>query len=117
MAEYLEPTYHNIKNSDAQLLFQLKTKMVPVKANYSSSFRENLNCILCGNEGRIKKDTQKHIMKCPVIRSVNPEQKEIHYKDLKSDIIAEQLNVVKRFRIFFEIRKTLIDTLNNTKRS
>ena len=46
MADYLEPNYQNIKISDAQLLFQLKTKMVPVKANYSSSLRENLNCIL-----------------------------------------------------------------------
>ena len=58
MADYLEPNYHSIKISEAQLLFQLKTKMVPVKVNDSSSFRENLNCILCGNEGRIKKDTQ-----------------------------------------------------------
>ena len=81
--------------------------MVPVKANYSSSFRENLNCILCGNEGRIKKDTQKYIMKCPVIRSKSPEQKEIHYKDLKSDIIAEQLDVVKRVRNNLEIRKNI----------
>ena len=58
MADYLEPNYHSIKMSDARLLFQLKTKMVPVKVNDASSFRENLNCILCGNEGRIKKDTQ-----------------------------------------------------------
>ena len=56
-------------------------------------------------------------MKWSVIRSKSTEQKEIHYKDLNSDIIAEQLNVVKRFRNNFEIRKTLIDTLNNTKRS
>ena len=55
-------------------------------------------------------------MKCPVIRSKSPEQKEIHYKDLKRDIIAEQLDVVKRVRNNLEIRKALIDTLNNTKR-
>ena len=46
----------------------------------------------------------------------SPEQKEIHYKDLKSDIIAEQLDVVKRVRNNLELQKTLIDTLNNTKR-
>ena len=72
-AEYLEPNYHNIKLTDAQLLFQLKTKIVNVKAHYSSSFRENLNCILCEKEGIVKRDTQKHIMKCPVIR------KELNY--------------------------------------
>ena len=55
-------------------------------------------------------------MTCPVIRSKVPEQNEIHYKDLKSDIIAEQLDVFKRVRNNLEIEKTLIDTLNNTKR-
>ena len=48
MAEYLQQNYNNIKIPDAQLLFQFKTKMVPVKAKYSSSFRGKLNCILWG---------------------------------------------------------------------
>ena len=40
MAEYLEPNYQNIKLADAQFLFQLKTKMVSVKGNYSNSFKD-----------------------------------------------------------------------------
>ena len=85
MAEYLEPNYHNIKIPDAQLLSQFKKKRIPVKSNYSSRVRENINCLLCYNEGRTKKDTQKHIMKYPVINSESQDQNEIHYKDLKSD--------------------------------
>ena len=108
MAEYLEPNYHNIKLTDAQLLFQLKTKMVNVKANYSSSFRENMNCILCEKEGIVKRDTQKHIMKCPVIRKELNYPETIKYKNLKSDIIADQLRLVKQFKINFNIRQSLI---------
>ena len=68
MAQYLEPINLRMKLSDAQLLFQLGTKMVQLKANYSSKYREDLNCIICEKEGRFQKDTQKHIMKCPIIR-------------------------------------------------
>ena len=88
--------------------------MVPVKANYSSSFKENLNCTLCDDEGRIKKDIQKHIIKCPGLKRENQDQKETHYTDLKSETIADQLNVVKYFRKNYEIRKRLIDTLTKT---
>ena len=42
--------------------------MVHVKANYSSSFRGDLNCSFCEKEGKLKKDTQKHMMKCPIIK-------------------------------------------------
>ena len=55
MADYLETNYQHIKLADAQFLFQLKTKMVSVKGNYSNSFKENMNCVLCEKEGRIKK--------------------------------------------------------------
>ena len=46
MADYLKPNNQNIKQTDAQLLFQLKTKTVIVKGNHSSSFIENMNCVV-----------------------------------------------------------------------
>ena len=48
MAEYLEPNNLKIKLTDSKLLFQLKTKMVNVKTNYSSSHKDN--CTLCAKE-------------------------------------------------------------------
>ena len=60
-----------------------------VEGNYSSSFRENMNCILCGKEERIKKDTQKHIMKCPTIVKEVKNQENIKYKDINSKILAK----------------------------
>ena len=72
MSEYLEPNNFMIKQNEAKTLFQLKSKMVQVKANYSSAFKGNLNCTLCSNEGKTRKETQKHIVKCPVITRRNP---------------------------------------------
>ena len=117
MSENPEPNSQRKKLNDAQLLFQLRTKMVQVKANYSSKYREDLNCILCEKEGRFKKDTQKHIMKCPTIRKEIIEQEAVHYEDLNSDILNEQIDMVKRFRKMFEVRKKLIETVNNSHRS
>ena len=107
MAEYLELNYHNIKLTDAQLLFPLKTKMVNVKANNASSFRENMNCIFCEKEGIVKRGTQKHIMKCPVIRKEMNYPETIKYKIFKSDIIGYQLRLVKQFKINFNIKQSL----------
>ena len=72
MAEYLEPNNYNIKLTDSKLLFQLKSKMVNVKVNYSSNHKENMNCPLCEKDGKIRNDTQKHTIKCPVIRKILP---------------------------------------------
>ena len=117
MAEYLEPNNLRMKLIDAQLLFQLRTKLDQVKANHSSNYKEDLNSILCEKEQRFKKDTQKHIMKCPIISRELNEPEEIHYKDLNSDILNEQINMEKRFKKMFEVRKKLIETINNPHRT
>ena len=65
----------------------------------------------------LEKDTQKHIMKCPIIRKELNEQEEVHYKNLNSDILNEQINMLKHFKEMFEVRKTLIETVNNPHRT
>ena len=110
MAEYLEPNNLKIKLTDSKLFFQLKTKMVNVKTNYSSSHKENLNCSLCAKEGKIRRDTQKHIIKCLVIRREISDNIDVNYRNIKIKSLAEQLKVVKCVRRNLEIRKKLIDT-------
>ena len=105
MAEYLEPNNLNVKLTDSKLLFQLKTKMVNVKANYSSSHKANLDCNLCDEEGKKRKDTQKHLLKCPVIRRELSDHIKVNYKDITSDNLSEQLEVVKCVERNLEIRK------------
>ena len=46
-------------------------------------------------------------MKCSIIRKEFNEQEEIHFKDLNSDILNQQINMVKRFKKMFEVRKKL----------
>ena len=110
MAEYLEPNNYNIKLTDSKLLFQLKSKMVNVKVNYSSNHKENMNCPLCEKDGKIRNDTQKHIIKCPVIRKILTPQVKVKYTDLKSENVLDQLQIVKRFRMNYDIRKRLTNT-------
>ena len=109
MAEYLEPNNPNIKLTDSKLLFQLKTKMVNVKANYSSLHSYNLDCDLCDKEGKRRKDTQEHVLKCPVIRRELSEHTKVKYKDIKNESLSDQLKVVKCVRRNLEIRKRLLD--------
>ena len=62
MSEYLEPNKHEIKIKEAQQLIKLRSKMTNVKTNYSGSYKNNLNCDLCKNEGTERRDTQKHTL-------------------------------------------------------
>ena len=114
MAEYLEPNNHKIKINEAQLLFKLKSKMTNVKTNYSGSFKDNLNCDLCQNEGKKRRDTQKHTLICPVINRDNVENNYSNYKSIRKGDIIDQLKVVRKFKINFEIGKTLKEKLKTT---
>ena len=107
MADYLEPNNINIKQSEAQTLFKLKSKMVDVKANYPTAFRNNINCTLCEKEGNTRKDSQKHILKCPVIKRKILENEKFNYKDLTSESLKYQIRIVKRFQKNYLIRKQL----------
>ena len=72
MAEYLEPNNLNINQNEAKTFFQLKSKMVDVKANFPSGLNYNIDCTLCGHEGSKRKDTQKHMIICPVLTRKKP---------------------------------------------
>ena len=51
MAEYLESNNLNINQNEAKTLFQLKLKMVDVKANFPSGLNYDIDCTLCDHEG------------------------------------------------------------------
>ena len=65
--------------------------MVDVKANFPTAFNNHIICKLCDKEGNIRKDTQKHMLKCPVIRRTKSANEEIKYKYLKSDILEDNI--------------------------
>ena len=65
--------------------------MVEVKANYPSGLDCNNDWTLCGQEGTKRKDTQKHMIICPVLTRKNPNKEDIKHKHIKSDINEEQI--------------------------
>ena len=54
--------------SEVQLLFQLRTRMFPVKMNFRGQHKSNLSCKLC----RVYSSDQEHQLFCPVIKKFLP---------------------------------------------
>ena len=72
--------------------------MFNVKTNYSNYHKNNLNCSIFGKEAKKRKDTQKHIWKCPVIRREISDNNEVKYQNVKSESFVDQIKVVKSVR-------------------
>ena len=85
-----------------------------MKANFPSGLNYDIDCTLCGHEGSKRKDIQKHMIICPVLTRKDPKIEDIKYKYNKSDIIEEQIKVIKYFKENNIIRKQLITDLNRS---
>ena len=62
------------KNDEVNLLYALRSRMVNVKANFSSKYGNNLICPLC--EGSV--DDQQHVLECVELLS-NPKTEELSF--------------------------------------
>ena len=60
------------------------------------------------------RDTQKNIIKCPVIGREISDNIDVKYRNVRSKSLADQLKVVKCVKRNLEIRKKLIDTWRRT---
>ena len=94
--------------SEVQLLFQLRTRMFPVKMNFRGQHKSNLSCKLC----RVDNSDQEHQLVCPVIKKFLPEliQTDVQYQDLFGDA-DHQLKFVKLYRKISNKREILLDSL------
>ena len=96
--------------NEKKLLFSLRTKMLRLKANFSSMFGNVLTCSLCKEVNSI--ETECHLLKCSFIikdKMIENEMQQVAYEDVFSDI-AKQMKVVKVFKKImniFEKQKTL----------
>ena len=61
-AEYLKSKYLNKK--EVQTLFKLKYRMINVKQNFKSKYKENIWCKICF----LFPETQQHLTVCPVLK-------------------------------------------------
>ena len=51
---------HRFSKSETQLLFQLRTRMFPVKTNFRNKYKLDLSCEFC----RVGKSDQEHQLSC-----------------------------------------------------
>ena len=91
---------------DSKLLFQLRSRMIDVKANFKNKY-VNIKCPICKLEG--SEDTQPHVFECTklgnqdyVIISDN-----ILYSDIFDDNVEKQIAALNLFKCLWNERKTI----------
>ena len=80
-------TDRRLNPSESKLIFQLRTRMFPVKENFKNKVQQqgkNFNCEMC----KINRDDQKHLLQCPILKNLVPELKNttVTYEDIFGDI-------------------------------
>ena len=104
-AEYLMS--NNLTSKEVQILFQLRTRMVDVKGNFSSAHSNNMWCKLC----LLFVETQQHLLECPVLRIRTKnliDFKEADYQMIFGNL-KNQEKIAKIYKILLEARKDLLD--------
>ena len=100
MKEYLKD--ENLSVSEKKFLFKLRSKMLRIKSNFSSAFKNNLSCLLCLDKESI--EDENHLVNCLFIaRKLNLNQ-EVKYEDAFLDI-SRQHEAVKVFKKIMEIHQ------------
>ena len=94
---------------EVQLLFSLRSRSYPVKANLKNKYRQNLACFLCNSSSC----DQQHLMTCAVLRKFVPDliNTKVKYSDIFSDNVDKQLAAVKLFDIIDKQRERLLEAL------
>lgn len=104
-AEYLMSK--NLTSKEVQTLFQLRTRMVDVKGNFSSAHSNNMWCKLC----LLFTETQQHLLECPVLRIRTKnliDFKEADYPMIFGNL-KNQEKIAKIYKILIEARKDLLN--------
>ena len=90
--------------SECELLFALRTRMIPgIRANFSSQYGNNLICELCSEYPC----TQEHLLSCAILITHVNIPDNVEYEDLYRSV-EEQLKVVKVFKQILRVREILI---------
>ena len=79
--------------------------MTNLKTNNSGSYKNNLNCDLCKNEGTERRDTQKRTIICQIISRENLENIYTDFRSNRQGNITDQLKVVRMFKVISKLEK------------
>ena len=94
---------------EVRLLFKLRTRMYPVKANFKKKHMGNLSCEFCV----MHNSDQQHLLQFTVLRKFVPElsNSKVEYDDIFGSV-DKQLRAVKLFSKLTKQRKILIEALS-----
>ena len=103
MQDYLKPNdANNMNKEDAQIIFQIRSKVMNLKMNMKSKY-ENLECSICF----VEEETQEHVYLCEKIWNLKkqnnlniPKYEEISYGDVYqklrvSRILKENVKLIE----------------------
>ena len=97
---FTDQSYHK---SDVELLFALRTRMIQVKANFSSQHKDDIACDVC----KVHVECQEHLLKCHVLKNHVEIPDDVQYRDLFEDG-EKQLRTVKVFKKLLRKREILM---------
>ena len=102
MQKYLKSK--SLSNQEAKFAFHLRSRMIDVRCNYSSSY-SHLHCPLC----KKSEDNQEHLLNCEKLAEEKViSNGEINYQQLFERNIGKQEMVVKILKKSFENRKSIL---------
>ena len=103
MNDYLQSLH--MTKEEKILLFKLRIWMVPVKANFSSRFKDNLQCDMCADKN--SEESQMHLLHCKYLLD-HPDLKleilTIRYDDIFKDL-QSQIKAIKVLKKIMSVRK------------
>ena len=75
---------------EKKLLFQLRTRSIPTKANYKNKYRFDLNCSLCKDKKFEENDA--HLLSCSFVEgafSAKTDLQKVKYDDIFEDLYKQ----------------------------
>ena len=102
---YLKPE-SKLLNSERNFILQIRSRMLNVKNNFKSSWKNNLECRLC-LDGIL--EDQKHILLCEALnQNCLSTNDDIKYEEIFSENIKNQIDVSRRLRANFQTFNQLL---------
>ena len=89
--------------SDKKFLFKMRTKMLRIKGNFSSIYKNDLSCSLCLDEQT--EENENHLLCCPIVnkdKELENNIKNVMYEDV-FDTLGKQKRAVGVFKRIMEI--------------
>ena len=100
MQPYLKSS--EISTLNKQTLFKLRTKMLNIKANFSSVNKNNLQCSVCKDMSTT--ENEEHLLVCSVL-AIHPILKDDIGQVKFEDVYGEEQNELRTVKVFKQIMK------------